>query len=64
MQALNTAIAMDPEEEGAAKVHMSRGLLEDYRAFKIQIRNRREKFDTEKQEFQPVFKRELWFIIL
>ncbi len=39
---------------------VSRGLIEDYRNFKIQIRNRREKIDPQKAEFQSVFKRELW----
>jgi len=43
------------------KVAIDQGLIEDYREFKIQVRNRREKIDDEtSREFRPVFKLELW----
>merc|ERR1712085_193792 len=41
-------------------LQISRGLVEDFKNFKIQIRNRREKIDPGRSEFQAVFKRELW----
>ncbi len=43
------------------KLMVSAGLLEDFRNFKIQVRNRREKIDrATHQQYQPVFERELW----
>jgi len=43
------------------KLMVSAGLLEDFRNFKIQVRNRREKIDrTTHLQYQPVFERELW----
>jgi len=56
---LNNVISMKYQNLDT-RVLISKGLIEDYRNFKIQIRNRREKIDPEKAEFQSVFKRELW----
>jgi serine/threonine protein kinase len=43
------------------KVAVDQGLIEDYREFKIQVRNRREKIEDESsREFRPVFKLDLW----
>ncbi|CAD7967312.1 unnamed protein product [Amoebophrya sp. A25] len=42
------------------RVMVSQGLIQDFRNFKIQIRNRRGKIDPANETFQSVFRRELW----
>lgn len=41
-------------------VLISKGLIEDYRNFKIQIRNRREKIEEGERGFKPAYKCELF----
>ena len=55
-------VSSNPEKftEIDQKMKVSRGLLADFREFKVQIRNRREKIDCNQTKFQPVFERELY----
>lgn len=60
MQHLNDVIILKYQDVDT-KVLISQGLIADYRDFKIQIRNRREKIeDVNAREFKPVFKCDLW----
>lgn len=60
MKVLNDVIGLKYQDVDT-KVLISKGLIDDYRDFKIHIRNRREKIDdVNAREFKPVFKCDLW----
>ncbi|CAD7967310.1 unnamed protein product [Amoebophrya sp. A25] len=42
------------------KMLVSAGLIQDFRDYKMLIRNRREKIDRSSHQYQPVFEKELW----
>lgn len=57
---LQVATNIEFYTEDMDKFKMSAGLVQDFRAFKIQVTNRREKIDARQLEYQPVFEKEIW----